>query len=346
MTNKKNSRKQKQPRRRRQVAKLQSSPLVAMADMINDPCGATLTNPEYGASSSGYMIRHNSISVVDTTSGGNGYVIWFPDYASGGLTTSFNAVYFNASDANTAPINTTTNPLGSGATATASNGVQIRDPSYTWGATTTVQDTRTAAACMKMMYLGRNDALAGRVAVLENVPRDALLTGGGSAPPTVSEMFAYAQRQQRTSLDPLEVKFRPSDGSEHFRKTNLEQDSCFVKDAGTTEASIPSSGPTGAGLGIGFAWAGVIPGSDLGFDLVKVLEWRPEMISGIVAVPPTIKGPGGNLMSRAVALLDKQHPGWQTEARHVAKTIGAQVVSKAFEGSRDLIMRAAPMLLG
>lgn len=347
MVNKTN--KGKQPARRNpkkgQSKGKNGSPLVGMAQLLNDPCNASLVHPEYGVSSSGYLIRHSRTTVVDTTDVGNGYLVWFPDYSNGTATGNFNMFYYQSATASGSPINTTANPLGSGGTATDAQGQQLRDPSATWCSTTTVQDSRTAAACIKMMYLGRNDALAGRVAVLENIPREALLTGGGSAPPSITEMFEYANHTQRTALDYLEVKFRPSDGSEHFKKSNTESDACFTFTASTAATSVPASGPTGAGLGIGFAWAGVIPGSDLGFDFVKVCEWRPEMNSGIVTVPPVIKGTGGNMMSRAVALLDNQVPGWQTQVKHIAKSIGARVVQKTFEGSLNLIERAAPMLM-
>lgn len=327
----------------------QSNQVLTLAKLIGDPCNGPLVGPQYGSSDGGYLAKFSSYHKHDvSTTGTSGYVVWFPDFTGGADTGGNGALYiFATTDSTVSPINTVSDPLGRGSSAATINGNFLEDPSHTFLTGSVVQDARTVAACVKMIYTGRNDSLAGRIGYLDNIPREALLTGAGGSPPSVEDMFRYSPNSMRTPLDLVENKFRPTEGSEYYRtaatSTGSDKDRCFTIGNGAA-TSIGSGTPSGLCPGIGFVWDGLTSDSALAFDFVKAVEWRPDMTSGLTAAP-THKSTGVNVVSKAVSYLDTKHPGWQRLALRAAKSAGAAIAGMASEGAKNQIMRSAPLLL-
>lgn len=326
-----------------------SNEVLTLARLLADPCEAPLVAPQYGASDGGYLSKFSLFHNLDvSTTGSSGYVLWFPDYAGGESSAAQGSLYmFASTDADTGPLNTVAAPLGRGVVA-STQGRFLIDPSHAFGNGDLVQDSRAIAGCIKMMYTGRNDSLAGRMGYLENVPREALLTGGGGVPPSVNQLFKYSNKSQRTPLDIVENKHRPGEGSEFYRRSNvIETDFCFVQgSAGTAATSLATGTPSGSCHGIGFIWDGLTDDSSLSFDFLKAIEWRPDMNSGLTAPTPTVSKSGGNLVSRSVAYLDQHHAGWQRAVYNGAVSLGGTVAKLAYEGPlNEIVRRAAPLAL-
>lgn len=325
------------------------SEVLSLARLLNDPCEAPLVAPQYGASSGGYLTKLSRFFNVNMSEGTSGYCVWFPDYTgrtySGGL--AANCFCFANDSAGAAAVNTTAAPMGAASSAGAINGVAFTDPAYTFVSTEVVQDCRTASACVKMTYTGRNDALAGRVGIISGFSRDALLVGNEGSPPTISEFFNYATDVTRTPMDVTELKFKPSEGSEFYRNVNNIEDVAFEHGTiGTSALKIGAGSSSATGTGIGFCWSGLDPSSSLTFDFLKNIEWRPEFSSSLASPPQTVSTSGGNLMSRAVAYLDKHAPGWHQTLTRAGQTAAARIAQTAFSGpSNALIRQALPMLL-
>lgn len=312
--------KKKQSKGKSRGAARAQGPQMQYARLLADPCTAPLVAPQYGASDGGYLAKlssHENFTIGSANTGGNsgqsGYLLWYPDYTgiNGGSGTDGSMYVFGASNASTGPANSTTSPLGLGSFG-STNGAFLDDPTRTFVQTSLVQDTRCAAACLKFLYTGRADALSGRVGYLENVPREALLTGTGG-PPNVNDMFRYSNASMRTPAHGLENKFRPGNGSDDYRGATL--DPCFVQgEAGVAITSIGDGSSSGTGMGFGFVWEGLQDDSSISFDMLKVIEWRPEINSKFVATKATVAPTGGNMVSRSLAFLDRVHPGWERQA--------------------------------
>lgn len=322
MNKKKMSNKKKQVKRTsKRTSSAGASHQIQYARLLADPCTAPLVAPQYGASDGGYLTKfsnHRSFQTGSSNTGGNsgsaGYCVWYPDYSgdtgsSGGG--NGNLYIYGGPDASTQPTNSTAVPLGNGSFG-STGGAFLQDPATAFVDTDIVQDCRTAAACIKFLYTGRSDALSGRVGYLEGVPREALLTGTVGGPPNVNNLFRYSNNTVRMPMHSLENKFRPGDGSQSYRQP---ADLCF--EMGTTSVSVATLGSgttSGTGLGIGFVWEGLQDDSSISFDFLKAIEWRPEMSSQLVSPPASVAPGGGNMVSRAMAFLDRVHPGWERQA--------------------------------
>lgn len=330
--------------------------VTTLANLIANPCHAPLTAPQYGASDGGYLARfasYNSIN-VNEAAGTHGYVIWYPDYTGRGTLENENGnlfIFKGLSDEDK-PTNGTSDPLGSG-TLDSASGTFIRDPALNFCDEGIVQDARTAAACMKMTYTGRNDSLAGRISYLENVPRGALIAGEGTSAGTVQSFHVSSAKTVRTPMDTIEVKHRPSDGSEMYREcqdvhkvsalsnSTYGQDYCFVQgEVGVNRTVLASGTPSSLGHGIGFAWSNMEVGTTFTLEFTKAIEWRPQLNSGLQAATPT-QAPGGeNIVNKAIHYLDKHMPHWQSTAIAVAKSGAAQIANYAFSGPANAALRA------
>lgn len=324
--------------------------VLALAKLIADPCTANLVAPQYGASDGGYLAKFSSYYSHQVAATGNsGYILWYPDYtgrqsAAGG---NGNLFIFAAPTGASAPVNTTAAPLGRSSDPTDAQGSFRADPGWDFLNSDIVQDTRTAAACMKMMYTGRNDSLSGRIGYLEGVPRAALLVGDGSSPASINDLFRYSNTSCRTPLDIVENKFRPGEGSDAYRVPHHEAhddgvDYGFVQgNTGTTTTTLGAGTPTGVGCGIGFIWDGLADDSSLSFDFLKAVEWRPEINSGLVSPPATQASGGQNIVHKALAYLDNHHHGWERKVFTAAKSGAALIAQTAFQGPNNPVLRLA-----
>lgn len=334
-----------QPRQRRMGA---NKDVLDLARLINDPCGSPLVAPQYGASSGGYLTKLTRFDSIDMSVGGSGFVVWFPDYTGRTYSSGNGANIFVFQTAGSdQPVNTDALPLGAGSVGSdATNGWAISDPTFNFVSGSTVQDCRTVAACVKMTYTGRNDALAGRFGVIRGFSRDALLNGGGSQPPSIGEMFNYSTDIARTPMDPIEVKYSPGEGSEFYRNVANVEDLAFIHGTiGTTKTKIGAGTPGSVGTGIGLCWSGLDTTSTITLDFLKAIEWRPEFSTNLAAPNQTVSDSGSNLMSRAVAYLDRHYPGWHQTLTKAGASAMARMAQTAFTGPFNQIVRNAPLLL-
>lgn len=318
--------------------------VTAVARMLNDPCGAPLAAPQYGASSGGYLTKLSNSFTISADVGGSGYIVWFPDYSGRRGEGNYGNLFIFQSAVTTGhPTNTLAEPLGAATQNTAdSGGYCAFDPAYAFVESETVQDSRTAAGCMRLLYTGRNDALSGRVGVLHGFSRDALFSGNTDLPPTIGQMFAYATEVSRTPMDHVEVKFKPTEGSDYYRSTNDTSDVAFsIGTAGTTNSELGTGTPGSVGTGIGYVWSGLDSSSTMTFDFLKCIEWRPEFGSNISSPPQTVSASGGNVMSRAVAYLDHHLPGWHQTLTKSAGSAAATIAKTAFQGPMNQFIKSA-----
>lgn len=355
LTVKKRGGKKKPSSQQKAVRRRQSggSEVLKLANLIADPCTAPLVAPQYGASDGGYLAKFASNTTLDTgtDSANAGYVVWFPDFCgrAGGDATSpgnnGNLYMFGTAFGSGAPTNTAAAPLGGDSIINNGAGAFLEDPAWDFTNSATVMDARTIAACMKLMYIGRNDALSGRIAYLENVPREAITNGLSGSPASVDALFRYANTITRMPMDSCENKFRPGDGSDSYRtpqhrSAESNTDYAFVQgDSAVT--TLGSGSASGVGMGIGFAWDGMADDTSLAFDFLKCVEWRPEITSGLMAPHPTQAEGGANIVSKALSYLDKHHHGWQRTAINAAKSGAATLAQLAFSGPDNTILRIA-----
>jgi len=331
------------------------------AQLLANPCTGSMAQPLYGASEGGYMARTTRVVEIQTDNNyTHGYVVWFPDYigisgsASASTKRNGSLFIFQATAASTNPTNTIASPLGQGGQTQSATGQFINDPMYPIASGDLVQDCRTAAACTKFSYTGRNDALSGRVGYLNNVPREALLTGDSGLPPDVNNMILYSDCVGRCPMDTLENKFRPSSASQYYRTTgtvstsgsDLGTDCCFLAGVpGSSITEVASGMSSGSSNGIGFIWSGVAADQSIALEFHKVVEWRPDMVSTLVAPPPTSSADGTNVVARAIAFLDHRHPGWQRKAMTAVASTAARVAQLAFSGPTNLAIRAGVQMI-
>jgi hypothetical protein len=335
---------------------------LQLAKLIADPCAGPLVAPEYGSSDNGYLSRFTSYVNMNITQGYfHGYCVWFPDFVGQGANATVTAnsngswYIFQTTGTSTEPVNTTSAPLGCGASTASTNGRFWDDPARGWVEGDHVLDARTAAACIKFTYTGRMDSLSGRVGYLNNIPRSALILGGsGNQAPSVDDMLRYSEVISRTPADTIENKFRPGLASGYYRGAGDivgEQrgtDSCFVTGIpGFAETVMANDVSSGSATGIGFVWTNLPGDSAIVLDATKAIEWRPQMSVGLCA-PPSSTPPGhdgSNMVSKAVHYLDRAHPGWQRTAMQTLGSAASNIASMAFGGPANSVIRAGVKLL-
>jgi hypothetical protein len=279
-----------------------------VAALINDPCGAKIPEGFYG-DDSGYHMRFRITRTINAYGNSDhkfGYVIWYPDYhcvsrngnASLG---NVNLIQWNSTDAVTRP---SLLAFGCQPTSTLTPGTagSVTDPAYDFVNGTTCQDARTLAACLKIRYTGPTSFAQGNIFPLTNIPVELLIE-----PPTVQELMQYANRDIRCD-DCLEVKFRPvGRASGNYHKASAGAINCSTGSNPTVPASTEQVAPTA----IGFVWYDISTAEDVFYDCYKVVEWKPEVNSGVPGKAPK----GGfttELVRSGINFLDRNMPGWDT----------------------------------
>lgn len=281
----------------------QATQIAKYADMVADPCNATLVPGLYG-SDAGMLARLKRSIRFDYTSFGftgatAGYFVWCPDYTNAISNESANVFFYGTTDSAIAPVNTTVNPFGITGSAKS-----IGDPAGAFLSSDLVSDCRPIGACMTMQFIGALRDSSGEVAFIHNMPTQDLLTGGaGGSPITVDDIFAYTTEKQRLGLEKLENIFKPTDeNSVHFRD---ELDILYSVAAGAVTTVTPNSENFSSTL-IGFAWRGAQAEAPLTFDFIKNVEWRAETSAGLGQNPNTSTGPSALPLVRRT--IEKAHP--------------------------------------
>jgi hypothetical protein len=295
--------------------------------LVSNPCHSELLPGLYG-SSQGLLARLKTTSNCTAGVGGvNGFVLWAPDFVnSGAPLDAGNILCFCSPDSAARPANVSTAPFAAGNDwVIGANGFSLPDPAYSLLNGDTARDARTLSACMKMTFYGRLTNSSGQIAFLDNSSISNLLVGGPLALiPSVDDWFRSSNDVRRMGIDTLEHVWRPTPASEIFRDT---ADDCLT--IGTSAASVEGEAsrvnPTTL---FGFAWRGVAStDTNLAFEFIKNIEWRPEVSSGLTTLGIHSSGPSH--VATTLAVLDHHDPSWTHR------------VVQSIEGSAGAVVRAA-----
>lgn len=314
------------------------------AEMLSDPCNSKLVPGFYG-SVEGYLARfHKVLSPSDVAANNCGVLLWIPDYHCVGPDGTFNSKYNCISLAGTAS-NATLNIDGYGAGSTA-----VADPAYSFVAGTTAADARTISACIKMSYTGQmatTQGMVGSVDIAFSAFEDRLRGGVLS----VDSLFELSQMVQRTSLDPLEVKWTPQDASSKFRgpgdglRTETDIPITVISGAYTVGQAAAVDSPRV----IGFVYKGFESTRPLStvlqFDLYKNIEWRPQSTSGL-SMPVPVRTSIVPPVNTALALLDSTVPDWRHKTKEMAQSGASKIAKKALAYSGQMVLKKVPALAG
>jgi len=312
-------RKANKPRRQRRTTDPESSRVSKLARMIRDPCNADLVQGAYG-NEAGILSRYRTTFKLQETQT-NGFLLWCPSYVGSdyGDFKSMNTFFYAADNADTRPTNTVDDPLGSG--------VVGKTGAFRTGASPFVysdvcQDFRTISACLRMVYTGTTSDCKGRIAILDNIPAGLLI----NQRPSVNALLSMAKETSRTSLETMEVPFRPSEESEAFKDETAVLYQAY-DDAATTMSDYAK---TNQATMIGFVWTG-IPCDQFDFDFLQNIEWRPQPYEGYVEAS-SVQISDVPLYKKALKLLDNTMPGWQSAASHYANKAASMAVNYVLGG--------------
>lgn len=316
--------------------------LKAYASMIGDPCNAVPVPGVYG-DTSGMVSKFKKVS-ISSSGAANGYIVWAPGYdgkgpsvGAGGQASCF--IYVNA-DVDTAPLNTVAVPYGSGVAATSTS-ISAAGTSFIQSAA--LADYRTVGACVQATYTGSTVNCSGRIGYLENVPASTILYGNGGGPASINHLMQYATNTHRTSLDTMEVTYRPPIGASNLYKED-EVGAFTLGGAGVAETTesvvMRASEPTMCG----FVWIGTPGSNTLAFDFFRIIEWRPDTNQGYT-IPATISDGSMGYFAKATSYLDKHHPGWTHMIMGGAKTIGSKIINAAYGSIAGSFANSFPLAI-
>ena len=282
--------------------------------MLLDPCSASLV-PGFSTTSEGMLSSLRTVlqmGAQDT----NGYVVWFPDYATDGdyfpnnsAYTTANCFTFTTNNASLHPSNTVDDPYGSNGNA---QGYKRRVGATAFLRSSTVSDIRELSSCIQAVYTDTTLQSKGLITPINNLSPDAILAGGaGGDPASVAEIFAMMQDVRRVGLNVHAVRSRPNPS---VADSWMQEQSTpiIVGLPGSHESVIPKHVEAIGPSCIGFAWTG-IPTNHLHFTFTQNIEWRPDVSAGFrVTVPKQINGP--NVIPNILRRLDRFIPGWTSLA--------------------------------
>jgi len=305
--------------------------------MLADPCNATLVPGLYG-DSEGLLARLKSELTFSGNSdtGTCGYMLWLADAhgaRQSGAGTYRTGSLIGSRFANTGAsvTNTAATPAYCGVDVATSygQGFSLPDPALQL-VNGIARDARTLSACMRVAYLGSMQSAAGQVAFLENVPLTNVLNCD------VDELFRLSTEVKRIGVGTHEVKFRPSENSKFFSSyetanttTQSQRDvssPLTLGSAGTGETTVEDV----RGMRVfGFAWRGTDNATNIAFEFIKNVEWRPRIDSGLPTTKPVAlhDSPMVHLAERE---LDRKHGGGWSVAS-ITNAAG-QLAETAFTG--------------
>jgi len=282
--------------------------------MLLHPCGANLVDGFFGTTEGHTTRTRRTTAKVGGDDDTAGFILWCPDYANASDDGNGNIFAFKAVSSTTLCANSVAVPLGaatpgawsSGASVTGTS-ASIKDPAFPLLDNTMVQDARTVAACLSLVYTGKLTDESGEVCALHGVPLAMLIDGEAS----VDRLFMFAESSQRIGGKAVEVVSHPSKDIERFRHIT---DSCVT--LGTAAASASTIGAIPAVTEpecFGFAWRGLdaTANNPMSFSTTKIVEWRTALNSSIqhTAVVHHAR-PSAHIT--APAKLDKIMPSWKS----------------------------------
>lgn len=289
------------------------NPVYSLADMVAHPCDAPLVSGLFGTVE-GLMGRFKS-RISNGTTNQHGYLLWVPAYhcrspsTPTGANQTFNVFGFTTGDASANPIGI--NFSGPAWSSTNTAGFREVDPVYPFVVGSTCQDARVVSACMRLTNWGQEITSQGEVVAIDNVPLSAVLGESTGLSASVNDMFNLGRREMRLGLNTLEVVYRGSDTDACFRSDAVAPATSAPALVGASTAPVisPAVGNDGPRC-FGFAWRAINanPQTNITFELIKNVEWRPALTSGMSASVTVTHGP--SLMPTVHAVLDSKKPGW------------------------------------
>ena len=299
-----------------------------------------------------------------------GFMLWAPDYTNAGAETPKDTseantqniganLFFHYGDDPSVALSNENSADGENFgfgntrvdTGAPSNLVfSMKDPASNLLRSTIVADARTLSAGIRVTYTGALINAGGQFAILTALPLGTLLNGGADGGViAVNDLFQYATDTGRIDREPIEVKARPDDSSNVFRSDAsrcMAWDENFVPPNVRTKVATyyTSEGLANQPQFFGIAWRGLPAGvtNPMTFDIVKALEWRPDMVSGLTQVPKHAYH-AHSQMTRATQLLDMHHKGWATKPNHHVGL--AHVLDDAVKGALSFAKSSTGQML-
>lgn len=221
---------------------------LAWAALLNDPCSAPLAHPCYAGADGGILMRfENSYDIGTGATDTAGLFIYTPNGigVTGGLSTGL-----LTGVAATAAVN-----------LTLAGPVAATQPGYTF-LTANASNVRAVASCIQITYLGSEANRSG-------VINFGCLNGGtfiSTDTPNTGNASNVFEHFQRTPVDTIEVKWRPSAYDQTFRDQSQ---------------NIATADLTKCGA-VGFSFSGLLAAAGLRVRMVTVYEYTPGGQVGIV----------------------------------------------------------------
>jgi len=275
-------------------------------------------------SSADGMLNKLKTTLVPTGTTAYGYILWDPSTTSSiSDPGAFNCVLAVTGAGISNPSNTTGNPFGSAEVS----GSRKMVGAGSFCQSDTVSDARCVGACIRVTYKGRMDASSGLVAVIDNIPAEAVLGVNGVTPISVDELFSMSTIVERAGIDTMEIKYKPTDYSHVFRSNS---EGIFNYATGAVTTISDEAERSGARL-MGFAFQGVTSMADFLFEFHQNIEWRPNVDAGFVTKIPKQIHEAGHAQ-KVVSYLDRNHPGWWTNLSGLVGNGAKQLAKMAFTG--------------
>lgn len=302
-----------------------SKQMLQLTRMVADPCNAQVVSGLYG-DDSGYIIRHKRM----TAAGENlqdGYYLWCPSgYANPTPGKAINSIFFNTGDRGVHPVNTVANPLGSGQlTGSGIAGYSNEHAGDSFAESNVCAKVRAAAACFRMLYVNTTSGCRGRIGFIEGLSTTSVLQL-----PSPDDLMSIATKTERTTLDPMEVTFRPDDEVDsRYKEAAFGPIRLGTPD--TDQTTITEFGDKFDPKWIGFVWIGV-PSDHFSFETIRISEWQPDIGLGFTNVVPTTTA-DDSLVKPVLRALDQTAPGWSTSMYDHVSSAVSSIANTALAGA-------------
>lgn len=255
---------------------------VAWARILNDPCSAPLAHPCYAGADGGILVRcESSLDIGTTATITSGAFFWTP----GGL----GSVSVNATGiAQGVAIDSNTN-------LTQVNVPTSGQPGYTYLSQNST-NFRAVAACMQITYLGSEANRSGMVNY--GVVNGSTYNSGDIT--TSDALTTVLERFERTPVNTIEMKWRPSAFDQTFKDT-------------TATLSAAELSKYGA---LGLTYSGLQAAAGLRVRMVAIYEFQPNKAIGIVSTSAS-RNTSTNSLDHVINFLDSSG-AWMYNAASAA----------------------------
>lgn len=327
-------RQKKKKKKRKRGGKGGNNLTAAYARMIADPCNADMIPGIFGESLGQLNRCHKSIT-LDPAEGGAttcGYFLWCPEFHNSvGAEYHINTFWFTTTNASAVPLNTTTNPWGSGGAA----GIAIGDPAYNFVNSALVVTAATVSSCLDITYTGTLDTSQGEICLINGISLEDIVETKADAGPsnpnaaqpvmTVNEMFSFANSSTRLGLGSHEVIGNTADTPTF---ASDKEGPIHLGTAATNISNVSEQGLIADPLWYGFAIRGLTAAQPITVNMTKIIEWKQAHVSGFARQKPVVYAPETQV-PKAKMLLNKSDPNWATRLAGVGRSMISQAAAQA-----------------